>query len=104
MEEGIKTIREFLLSRYSNFDYSLAPFTRNSEDRIIEEYPYLKIRRIPQSYRRYGYALSDFVARKFLYEWLEEYGAIDKFEDLGIKIVNSGRIKKTFGRVYTRQS
>ena len=51
---------------------------------------HLKIRRIPQSYRRYGYGLSDCVARKFLCDWMNNYKYTDRFESIGIKITNSG--------------
>jgi len=90
MGRNIRSVKDFVSVNYPHLDYSMSPLSREIEDNLIEDHPYLEIRRISQSYRRYGYALCDFVARKLLFEWLSDYGKTKLFKKLGVKIVNSG--------------
>lgn len=64
--------------------------TMDKENAFIQKNSHLNIPSAPQSYRRYGYGLLNYTAKKFLYEWLTDYNEQTIFKNLQAKITNSG--------------
>lgn len=83
-------VRDYIQERYPGMDLSVAPLNRDSEFCLINSSPHLNIPTIPQSYRRYGYGLLSYCAKKFIHDWFSDHGTPNGFEGIQAKLTNSG--------------
>lgn len=87
---GESMIKDIVQEYQSGIDVAISSQNRTFEDGLIRDNPHLNISNIPQSYRRYGYGLLSYVAKKFVFDWFKDFGKTGFFDRVQAKMTNSG--------------
>ena len=90
MARKLNLVKDFIAQSQGSIDISLSPVEIKLEEELVQRHPLLFIPPLPLPYRRDGYGLLSFCAKRFVYHWLKDYGQTDSTENVQTKLSNSG--------------